>query len=290
MSYRIDDALPDKRAARRAFDRARDFDEACFVHDEARSRLLERLDWLRLEPDVIVDLGCATGKAASALAERYPMARVVGVDSSEGMLRAAAARTGPAVALVAGDAEHLPLAAQSADLVLANLVLASCRPERVFAEAARILTDGGVFMFATLGPDSLAEVRQAFATADDRIHVHAAFEIQDLGDQAMAAGLAEPVLDVDRLTVTYPDVATLVRDLRATGAVNVAPARRKSLTGRARWQQFERALVGCGGRGLAVTVELILGQAFGRGPLPTRARGGEIAIPLDRVRRPSAST
>jgi len=91
VSLSLDDALPEKRAARRAFDRAHDFAGACFIHDETRGRLLERLELVRLEPRVIVDLGCATGRGARALAARYPAARILAVDSSAAMLRAAAA-------------------------------------------------------------------------------------------------------------------------------------------------------------------------------------------------------
>jgi malonyl-CoA O-methyltransferase len=286
VSLSLDDALPETRAARRAFDRALQFESACFIHDEARARLLARLDVVRLVPEVAVDLGCGTGRGAAALAARYPAARVLGIDSSRGMLRAATAAAGDAAQLVAGDATALPLRAASVELVLANLVLPWCRPERLFAEAARVLTDGGALMFATLGPDSLQEVRMAFAAVDDRIHVHAAFDMHDLGDLAMAAGLAEPVLDVDRIEVTYADVAGLVRDLRAVGAVNVAGARRRTLTGRRRWGRFvERLPLRPDGR-LRVTVELILGQAWGRGPV-TRAQAGssEIRVPVERIRR-----
>ena len=290
MSLSLDDALPETRAARRAFDRALDFESACFIHDEARARLLERLDVVRLKPAVAVDLGCATGRGAAALAARYPAARVLGIDSSRGMLRTAAAAAGEAVQLavqfVAGEATALPLRAASVELVLANLVLPWCRPERLFAEAARVLTDGGALMFATLGPDSLQEVRAAFAAVDERIHVHAAFDMHDLGDLAMAAGLAEPVLDVDRIEVTYADVAGLVRDLRAVGAINVAGGRRRTLTGRRRWGRFvERLPRNIDGR-FAVTVELILGQAWGRAPV-ARPRSGssEIRVPIERIRR-----
>jgi len=286
VSLSLDDALPETRAARRAFDRALQFESACFIHDEARARLLARLEVVRLTPAVAVDLGCATGRGAAALAARYPTARVLGIDSSRGMLRTAAASTGEAVRLIAGDATALPLRAASVELVLANLVLPSCRPERLFAEAARVLTDGGALMFATLGPDSLQEVRAAFAAVDDRIHVHAAFDMHDLGDLALAAGLAEPVLDVDRIEVTYADVAGLVRDLRAVGAINVAGGRRRTLTGRRRWGRFvERLPRNLDGR-FAVTVELILGQAWGRAPV-ARPRSGssEIRVPIERIRR-----
>jgi len=287
----LDDALPETRAARRAFDRAREFESACFIHDEARSRLLERLELVRLKPKIAVDLGCATGRGAAGLAARYPAARVLAVDSSLRMLRAAAAGAAEAVGVVAGDAAALPLRSASVDLVLANLVLPWCRPDRLLAEVARVLCDGGALLFATLGPDSLQEVRTAFAAVDDRIHVHAAFDMHDLGDLALAVGLAEPVLDVDRIEVTYADVGALVRDLRAVGAVNVAGGRRRSLTGRRRWGRFVERLPHRADGRFAVTVELILGQAWGRGVVSRRgSSGGEIRVPISRIKRPSEST
>jgi malonyl-CoA O-methyltransferase len=292
MSIGIEQALPEKRAARRAFDRAADFDSACFIHDAARERLLERLELVNLAPRTVVDLGCATGRGAAALAARYVGARVLAVDASTGMLRATAAR-GDGVAGIGGDAEQLPLRSHTIDLLFASLVLPWCRPDIVFAEAARVLAPGGVLLFATLGPDSLAEIRRAFAAVDNRIHVHAAFDMHDLGDLAMKAGLAEPVLDVDRLTVTYAEPARLWHDLRAVGAGNVAGGRRRELTGRGRWSRFERTLAPRLGERFSVTVELIFGQAFGRGPVQTQRRAGgttEIAVPIERIGRMTEST
>jgi malonyl-CoA O-methyltransferase len=291
MSLSLDAALPEKRAARRGFDRATAFDAACFIHDEARARLFERLDLIRLEPAAVVDLGCATGRGAQALAARYPAAQVLAIDSSLAMLRSASAALGSdPVALLAGDAEALPLRPGCADLVLANLVLPWCRPDRVFAEVARVLADGGALLFATLGPDTLQEVRVAFAAVDDRIHVHAAFDMHDLGDLMMAAGLAEPVLDVDRIEVTYGDVHALVRDLRAVGGANLAGARRRTLTGRRRWRRFvERLPLRTDGK-FAVTVELVFGHAWGRGPQQQVAATGEIRVPVAGIKRRSEST
>jgi malonyl-CoA O-methyltransferase len=209
------------------------------------------------------------------------------------MARAAAARLGGRGGVLLADAERLPLASHSVDLVFANLVLPWCRPDRVFAEAARVLSDGGVLLFATVGPDSLAEIRRAFAGVDRGIHVHAAFDMHDLGDLAMRAGLVEPVLDVDRLTVTYAEPAAVWRDLRSVAAVNVAGGRRRALTGRGAWSRVEAALAPRTGERFAITVELIFGQAFGRGPgarqrpAPTQS---EVAVPIDRIRRRTEST
>ena len=292
MTVSLDSALPETRAARRAFDRAVDFDAACFVHDETRRRLLERLDLVRVQPRVAVDLGCATGRGALELARRYPAARVLAIDSSVQMLRAARARCAPVAAIcpLGGDAQRLPLREECAQLMLANLVLPWCRPEALFAEAARVLEPGGVLLFATLGPDSLAEVRRAWAAVDSALHVHAAFDMHDIGDLAVSAGLAEPVLDVERIEITYERVAGLVRDLRACGAVNVAAGRRRGLTGARRWREFERGLAGNGNASrFGVTVEIVLGIAFGRGARPADAGpSGEVAVPLARVRRRGA--
>jgi malonyl-CoA O-methyltransferase len=290
VSVGIEVALPEKKAARRAFERAAArFDDACFVHDETRARLLERLDLIRLEPQVVVDLGCATGQGATALAVRYPAARVLAIDSSAAMLAAAAARPGPARTAVRADAERLPLKDGAADLVFANLLMPWTRPDALFAEIARVLAPGGVVLFATLGPDTLAEVRRAFAAVDDRLHVQAAFDMHDLGDLAMAAGLGEPVLDVDRIAVTYSSVAGLLRDLRATGGVSTAGGRRRSLTGPARWRAFERQLAPATGQRFAVTVELILGQAFGLGPRQPKGPPGEVRVPVTQIRRVTES-
>ncbi len=284
-----EDALPEKSAVRCAFDRAAEsFDAACVVHDEARQRLIERLDFFRLEPELILDLGCATGRASRALAQRYPGARVLGLDASSGMLgRAKQTCDGNRLSLVRADAESLPLRAGTVQLAFANLCLPFCRPDRVFAEMARVLAPGGLFAFSTVGPDTLQEVRRAWAKIDGGIHVHAAFDMHDLGDLALANGLAEPVVDVDRLTLTYGESRALTKDLRDCGAVNTAAGRRRGLTGTGRWRTFESALGA--GRGpqerLEVSIELVLGQAWGRGPKAGPRRAAEVAVPVEQIGR-----
>jgi malonyl-CoA O-methyltransferase len=274
---RAEFALPDARAARRVFNRAAGgFDAASVVHDLTRDRLLERLDFVRLAPSTVIDVGCATGRGGLRLAARYPDARILAVDTSLPMLRAARSRCADVAAVrpVGGDAEKLPIDDGAIDLIFANMLLPWTRPRQVFLEAARVLSKGGLLLFATLGPDSLEQVRRAWAAVDDGVHVHASFDMHDLGDLAVASGLAEPVVDVDRIALTYKDVDSMVRDLRSWGATNVAAGRRRALTGRRRWEGFTRALdASRRGDRITVTMELILGQAWGTGRAPLRSAG-----------------
>lgn len=278
-------ALPTASGTRRAFTRASSsFDDARFVHDETRRRLLERLAYMRISPRHVLDLGCATAAGSVQLAGLYPDARVVAVDATAAMLRQAQRRCASVAnaAVLGADAERLPVRDHSVELLFANLLLPWCDPAAAFREAARVLAKGGLIAFATLGPDTLGELRSAWARVDDAVHVHAFTDMHDLGDLALGSGLAEPVMDVDRLEVTYAGLDTLVADLRACGGVNLAPGRRRSMTGPGRWQRFERELRGRqpGGR-FAITVELVFGHAWGTGVV--RGPGGESAFPADRI-------
>ena len=269
--------LPDRRAALIRLRRASaTFDDVDAVHSEARARLLARLPLFRLDPRRILDLGAATGKASVELAALYPDASILAVDLSWHMACRSGARRRrhDRVSAITGDAERLPLRDGSIDLVFANLLLPWCGPGEVFREAARVLRDGGLLLFGTVGPDTLREVRQAWSEVDDGLHVHGFVDMHDLGDLAVRSGLAEPVLDVDRLKVLYPNVDALVAELRACGATNVAHGRRRQLTGRARWRAFRERLAALsvidGGK-LSISVELIFGQAWGTGGGAVRA-------------------
>jgi malonyl-CoA O-methyltransferase len=283
-----------RAASRQVFDRASEtFDGAAPVHDESRQRLLQRLELMSVEPRWILDLGCATGRGVSDLAARYGDARVLALDWSVAMLERARERSAEhnTIALLAADAERLPLAAHSVGLVFANLLLPWCAPQAVFREAARVLTAGGLMVFATFGPDTLREVRRAWASVDDHAHVHGFLDMHDVGDTALAAGLADPVMDVDRLAVSYRDTAALVRDLRGCGAANREVRRRRSLTGHHRWQRFAAALEAPGADGrFTVTVELVFGHAWGTArPQTAGTDPQEVRVPLSALSRSRAT-
>lgn len=285
-----DEYALDTRAVRRAFDRAsRRYAEHAIVQAEIRSRLLERLDLVKLQPTRVLDLGAASGGSARRLKDRYPKARVLALDLSERMLvQAAREQTWlRRFDRIAANAERLPIRDESIDLVFSNLMLAWCNDvDRVFREIARSLATGGLFTFTTLGPDTLREVREAFAHVDRDLHVHRFIDMHDLGDALMRTGFAEPVMDTERLVVTYPTPAALFSELQSTGAINAAMGRRKGLLGRAGFRDVEARLEALRQAGaIPVTIEVVYGHAW-KGVLPPkRSPDGEVLVSLDSLRR-----
>lgn len=272
---------------RRRFDRAAaSFDAADFVHRTVCDGLLARLEPMQVEARLVIDLGSATGAALPTLAARFRGSRVVAVDQSAAMLgrlqrRRRRFRPFPAVR---ADACRLPFADRSVDVIFANLLLPWIDdPARFFGEAARVLRDGGLLAFSTLGPDSLLGLRRAWQAVDAGPHVHRFLDMHDIGDAAVRSGLRDPVLDVDRLTVTYGSPADLFRDLTAAGARNSLEGRRRSLTGTRPFAAMTSALEAARSGGLiGIDLELVFGHCWGAGRV---ASGGEFRVDADRIPR-----
>jgi malonyl-ACP O-methyltransferase BioC len=188
----------------------------------------------------VLDLGSGGGIDVLLSARRVgPTGRAFGVDMTDEMLALAqrnAAEAGATnVEFLKGHIEAIPLPAESIDVVISNCVVNLAVDKRaVFAEIARVLRPGGLLLFSTFGPGTLAELRESWhASGDASNHVNHFFDAHALGSALMHAGLGEPVLDVDRIVVGYPDAMTLMRELKAIGAHNVTRGRARGLTGRA---------------------------------------------------------
>lgn len=280
----------DPAQVRKSFDKAaRTYDQAAVVATEIRNRLLERLDIVKLQPKVVLDLGAGTGHASKALRHRYRGAEVIALDLSPGMLAQAERRQAwlrrfdPVIA----DAHRLPLQDASVELIFSNLLLEWCHdPDAVFQEIRRVLKPGGLLTFTTLGPDTLRELREGWRKVDPYTRVHRFIDMHDLGDALMRAGLAEPVMDTERLTVSYPDVDALMKELTDSGSSNVAHGRPRGLTTKTRLQSLRNAVLAEPKAGaLPVSVEVVYGHAWaGELRRPQRA-GGEIRIPVSSLKR-----
>jgi malonyl-CoA O-methyltransferase len=276
----------DRKRVRRGFDRAADtYDRAAVVQGEIRSRLLERLDLVRLQQQLVLDLGAGTGAGTRSLKDRYPRAQVIAIDTSLRMLRRAQRhqRWLKPFHRVATDAALLPFRSGSADLVISNLMLEWCAdPDRVFKEVRRVLRPDGLFMFTTLGPDTLKELRAATSKAWGQAQLHRFIDMHDLGDALMRAGFVDPVMDTETLTVTFPSIRALLAELKESGAL---PHRslRSGLGTQARMRALENSF-----RPESAphrfTVEAVYGQAWS-GEKRRAVPPEEFAVPLRAISR-----
>src|ERR1700722_17140363 len=296
-----DDSQPfrlDRPGVRASFDRASlTYEASAVLQARVADELIGRLEPFNFAPGVILDLGAGTGRMTGVLKKRYRRSLVVALDLAPGMLREARKHQAffRRFERVCGDAVRLPIAAASVDVVVSSLMLQWCEPpDPAFAEIRRILKPDGFFAFSTFGPDTLRELRSAWAEADDGTahtynHVNHFTDMHDIGDALVRAGLSEPVLDVDRTQVTYADPVALMRDLKAIGAHNVTAGRPRGLVGRARLKRMQLAYEGFRRDGrLPATYEVVYGVAWGATGRPASAMvSGEARISPSAIRRRS---
>jgi malonyl-CoA O-methyltransferase len=271
----------DRQQVGRRFSKvAANYEQADFFAREVDRRMQERLDYVKVTPSRIVDIGCSRGGSFAGLTARYPEAQLLGLDISPAMLdigrapRAGWQRwlglgkaAGPQ--RLAADAAHLPLQAKSASLVWSNLLLHWLDdPLPALAEAHRVLEVGGLLMFSTLGPDSLKELRTAFA--DGYAHTQRFIDMHDLGDMLVGCGFADPVMDMEVITLTYDDIDAMFAELRAAGSGCAMKARRHGLTGRGSLQAVRVAYEAMRQDGkLPASFEVVYGHAWKAEPKQT---------------------
>ncbi len=223
-----------KQKIRRAFDRAADsYDDAAVLQKEVCRRLLQKLDYIKLSPQLILDAGVGTGEAVAPLMKRYKKSRVIALDLSERML-AKALRHGGLLRkpeLVCADVEQLPFRENSFELIFSSLTLQWCNDlPATMQDFLRVLKPGGLLVFTSFGPDTLKELRACWNQIDDAVHVNQFTDMHDVGDGLLQAGFADPVMEAETITVSYESVDKLMADLRAIGANATAEGGRTGLT------------------------------------------------------------
>lgn len=256
-----------KRWVRRAFDRAAlTYDDAAVLQREVCTRMLEHLDPVKMVPKTVLDVGAGTGFGVGLLMKRYKKARITAVDLAPEMLKLAAKQGSwlrrPAV--LCADADRLPVADNSIDMIVSSLMLQwSGDLERTFREFKRVLKPGGVLMFATFGPDTLMELRSSWAQVDGDGHVNQFADMHDVGDALQRCQFADPVMDREMLTLTYAKVTDLMRDLKAIGANTPSSGRRKGLMTAKTLSAVERAYEQFRQNSvLPASYEIVYGQAW----------------------------
>ncbi len=278
----------DRRAPRFAMHEA--------VVREVGGRLLDRLQYIRLDPQRVVDVGCGAGALLPALAQRYPAADVAGFDLSAGMLAQGAGGMrrrlprwlgGKAVRVGVADAAALPLADAAVDLVFSNLMLHwHPEPHTLFPEWKRVLRVGGLLLFSCFGPDTLKELREACRAALPLARPMPFIDMHDFGDMMVASGFENPVMDAEVLTLTYPSARDLLREVRALGG-NPRDDRAPGLpSGRSARRLLDalRAQSGDDGR-IRLTFEVAYGHAWNPEPRPNATSISVDALRAELARR-----
>ena len=273
----------DRTRVRQNFGRAAaTYERHDVLQREVQAGLLGRLDFHLGTPERVIDVGAGTGRGTALLKKRYPKAQVIAVDLAVPMLRAARAHQGllRPFQRVCGEATALPLPDRSVDVLHSNLCFQWIDDlPALFGECVRVLKPGGLLAFSSFGPDTLKELRAAWAAVDQHSHVSRFLDMHDIGDAMLNAGLRDPVLDVDRYTLTYSEPRALLKELKGLGATHADRARERHLTGKSHYRGMLAAYeaMRVDGR-IPATWEVVTAHAWG--PPPGQARRtpeGEIA-------------
>lgn len=292
----------DLHLVRQLFARQDRVESSNFLRREIAGRMREKLELIKLIPARVLDAGCGEGADLAQLQAHFPKSHLLGVDASLAMLTSGIqqqhevkssigrfldkwlpsnVRVASHSGIVCADFSRLPLAANSVDLVWSNLALHwHPQADLVFAEWRRVLRTEGLLMFSCFGPDTLLELRQAFSAIDQFPHTLPFVDMHDFGDMLVNCGLSTPVMDMEKLTLTYENVDKLFADVRALGG-NPLLSRRQGLLGRHAYRHLCAELEKTrnqDGR-IPLTFEVIYGHAFK--PIPQKLASGESIVHMN---------
>lgn len=259
------------------------------IYRELDSELIRRLSSITINPKVIVDAGCGTGFLTTHLSELYPLAEVYGVDFVYYPLKSIKDKVNSKkVNVINADITLLPIASKSVDLLVASMVLHWCEPDLFLEECQRVLKENGVFLFTTLGFNSMPELQQSFIKVDHFPHVHAFMEIAELGDKMLKSGFMNPVVDREELVLSYKDIQEFFRDLKALAATNVHRQRFKGLMTQNKIQhmlkEYSKYKIN---NEWPVSLEILYGYALG-GEKPNKTSYKTNVIPVSSIKKISS--
>jgi malonyl-CoA O-methyltransferase len=284
---------------------AHTYNASAVMQQEVAERLAERLPLFKMTPERIIDLGAGTGFLSQHIRSFYPNSQLTLVDLSLPMLQQS--RQHPSLSPQSGwrkwlgmeqaqkvhfinaDAYHLPFADQSVDMLVSSLMLQWCDDlDKVLAECHRVLKPEGLLYIASLGPDTLTEIRQAWKQVDgDEVpHVSPFIDMHDLGDALSRIGFMNGVLDTEHIQLTYTDAMKAIKDLKEIGATN-ATQQAVGLTGKQRWAKFlsaYNAQTNAEGR-VSATFEVIYAHAWAGTSYHNTNHSGIAEIPVSAIRR-----
>lgn len=232
-----------KQQIRHSFNQhASDYDGAAKIQQEIGMRLFARLDYLKMTPQYVLDLGSGTGYFAKCLKKYYPKAKIIAFDLAYKMLLCSKDRQSwlRPWSLVNGDMEQLPFEAGIFDLIFANQTIHwSTDLSLVFQEINRVMSPQACFMFSSLGPDTFLELRHKEQSHQHYAHANQFLDMHLIGDALMREFFVDPVMDMEQIVAHYASFEHLIASLKNQGVVNINPLKNHALTGKKRWQAFK---------------------------------------------------
>ena len=254
------------------------YDEHSFVQKEVSERMIKRLKFLKSKPLNILDIGCGTGYLSNLISQYLPNSNIVCMDFSYEMVSQCKNKNIKLEPLVA-DAEYMPFKTSTFDLVISSFTLHWCQQiDKIFSDIFRILKNDGNFMFTTVGPDTLKELRNAYKLIDNYEHINTFNDMHDYGDILLSSGFHDPVMDVERLIIEYKNFNEILKSLRKTGASTVIYNESK-FTAKKSLKDLENYYKKNSENGLfPVTYEMIYGVAWKK--IDQNPKNNEDVIPI----------
>lgn len=279
-----------KSEIRNSFDKAaKHYEQEAKIQYEIGLRLFERLDYMRLDPAYILDIGCGTGAFSKMLVKKYPKAKIVSLDLSWDMLQKAQKKQSlwKKWPLLNADMLQLPFLDGVFDLVFANQALHwSLSWSAVLSEINRVMKAEACLLFSTLGPDTFKEIRQSWSTVDKHAHTNQFTDMHDIGDFLLAEYFLDPVMDMEMLTMHYSSLTKLLKSIKSQGVRNINQARNVTLTGKKAWSTFQQnyqALCTQEGK-YPLSYEVLYGHAW-KGNKQAQKDDSTQFISIDKIKR-----
>ena len=271
-----------KKRIRESFNRRADtYDSFAIVQKEVAERIFDRLSAIKIHPQLILDLGCGTGFLTQKIAALYPNAKIIPLDFSEEMLRVCKSKVNK-INPICADIENIPIDESRFDLIISSLTLHWATDlYSTFTKIHKLLKNDGCFLFSSIGPDTLFELREALSKINAQERVNRFIDMHHYGDALLNIGFSDPVVDNEKIIIEYQSFSDVLKSLKKIGANTVEKIADKKLTR----IDYRDALDGYSvneNSNYPVTYEVLYGLAWKK--TPSNPKINEDVIPIKPIK------